>query len=104
MSGRESVSSLWSVGGVLGFEVRNVLNIKGVECSAKKAVPLPVEPAEGREEQFCVLEIWPECGGEMSPACKVGTAGKSTCAVMRTWCLRECLAHSRCSLNVHKYD
>lgn len=49
MSGRESVRSLWSVGGVPGFEVRNVLNIKGFECSAKKAVPLPVEPGEGRE-------------------------------------------------------
>lgn len=49
MSGRESVSSLWSVGGVLGFEVRNVLNIKGFECSAKKAVPLLVEPGKGRE-------------------------------------------------------
>ena len=36
---RETVSSLWSVGGVMGFEVGNVLNIKGLACSAEKAFP-----------------------------------------------------------------
>lgn len=36
---RESVHSLWSVSGAVGFEVRHVLNVKGFECLAKKAVP-----------------------------------------------------------------
>lgn len=48
MAGQETVSSLWSVGGVMDFEVRNVLTIKGLACSAKRTVPLPIEPGEGR--------------------------------------------------------
>lgn len=48
MAGQETVSSLWSVGGVMDLEVRNILNIKGLACSAKKAVPLPIEPGEGK--------------------------------------------------------
>lgn len=38
-SGRESVSSLWSVGGVLGLEVRNVLNIKALSALLRRLPP-----------------------------------------------------------------
>ena len=48
MSGWEFVSSLWSVGGAVGFEVRHVLNIEGFEESAKKAAP-PCGARGGKE-------------------------------------------------------